>query len=347
MSRWFPTITWRSEVLPRIVLLVAALAAAAGLAAAVLVSPPAQAGPPPAVTVLDAAALRDSGRSLAIELATVDGVPLVDPRAGGGAVAFRSLATSADGSRVAVSTGPPGQVGPLVLARSDGTQLEVALPGVRGASFEAEGGWLAVVDLAGALWRVDADTGEAIRVADGPFDLDPTVLPDGRILVLRLSAVDAPTWSAPEIVDPAGGTPVPVVAGPGPADQLVYGATALADGSIALVRHRRGGGLSVTLVSPHGAERQVHELDGGSSVAVSPEGEWLAWSEADGTWLAHPGDRRPLRIGPAGPARFSPDGSLLLLFGAGGSTVVDTTGHREADVGPLACWLGGGRGCRP
>ncbi len=332
----------------RVLLFLAAGAIALGLAlVVVLSSPQVRAGPPPPVTLRNAAALRDSGGALSLTVRAVDGEDLVEPRSRDERSIVRPLAASPDGETVAVSTVELGQPGPMTLAREDGSQLEVSVPGVRGAAFEPGGAWLAVVDLSGALWQVDAVSGSATQVAPGPFGPDPTILPDGRILAVRLSSVDAPIWAAAEIVEPATGdiAPVGTVAAEG---QLVYGATALDDGSIVLVRHQVGGGVALIQVGTDGTEKEITALPRAAAVEVSPDGRWLAWPEAGVTWLAALDSvASPARIGAGSLARFSPDASLLLLFDPGSTDVVDTTGSRLTRVGPTACWLGDGRGCRP
>jgi hypothetical protein len=332
----------------RIPLLLAAGALALGVTVLLIqISPQVRAGPPPPVTVLEPDALRDSGRLLVLGRRSVDGVPLVEPRAAGGLKSPRSLAAAPDGLTLAVSTVEAGRIGPLTLARADGSQLDVQLPGVRGAAFEPGGSWLAAVDLAGALWRVDTLTGAATRLADGPYGPDPSVLPDGRILVVRLSAIDAPLWAAAETVDGAGAV-VPVAGGSEPESQLVYGATPLDDGSVAIVRHRVGGGVDLVRVDGAGSETALARLAGAAAVAVSPDGARLAWPAAGTTWLA-PADAvtDAVAIGDGAPARFSPDGSLLLVFGSGTVEIFDVAGDHIGSASSAACWIGGGRGCRP
>jgi hypothetical protein len=204
-----------------------------------------------------------------------------------------------------------------------------------------------VVDLTGALWRVDSLTGAATRLAIGPIAPDVSVLADGRILALRVSAVDAPLWAAPELVDGASGEAVPLPGSRGEAD-LVYAATALLDGSVAITRHGVGGGVEIVGLDPSGEETLVAELDGAARVEVSPDGHRLAFPANGSTWLASAdavGDA--VVIGDGSPARFSPEGSFLLVLGANRAGIVDTTGNRIGDTDPVACWVGGGRGCRP
>jgi len=314
----------------------------------VLISLPVRAGPPPPVTVRDAAALRDSGRALTLTIRAVDGTGLVESRSAGSTPGPRMLAASPDGMTVAFTPVGPGQMGPLALAHADGTQIEVELPGVRGAAFALTGGWLAVVDNSGALWRVDLATGEAAIVADGPFGSDFQVLPDGRIVAIHLSSVEAPIWAAAEIVDPGSGA-IELVAGSAEAqDQLVYQASALPDGALALVRHRNEGGLSVLRVASDGTETLMITLDRGTIVDLSPGGDRLAWADGAQIWLKPIGTGPPARaIRIASTARFSPDGSLLLLFGSETTEVVDSTGSHLTEVSSSSCWFGDGRGCRP
>lgn len=309
-------------------------------------SPQVRAGPPPAVTVRDATAVRDSGITVSLPARSVAGVGVVEPRLAAGIREAWPLAASLDGSALALSTVPAGQVGPLTLARADGSQLEVALPGVRGAAFEPAGTWLAAVDLSGALWRVDAATGTATSVADGPFGPDITVLADGNVLVVHLSSVEVPTWAAAERIDLDRGAAVPV-SGTNDESALVYRATLLVDGSIGLVRHRIGGGVDVVRVASDGLEVNLaHSPRPG--VTISPAGDRLAWA-VDGTvWLGSVGDEpSPLAVGSGSAGSFSPDGSLLMVIGSGAVSVVDLAGTRRSDLAVSACWLGGGRGCRP
>ena len=327
------------------------LAAAVVVGLAVIIissSPEVRAGPPPPVTALDAASIRAAGRTIALPTLTVKGVQLLDAAGPGLAPPARILAAAPDGSTVAVSRVDRGQVGPLTVAREDGSQLDVELPGVRGAAFDASGAWIAVVDLAGALWGVDAQNGAATRLADGPYGSAPAVLPDGRVLAIRLSSVDAPTWAAAVIVHPTSGEESPVVPSTGGENQLVYQATPLSDGTIALVRHRTGGGVTIAKVRSDGSETPLAEFEDAPMVAISPDGHWLAWAAAGRMHLSRTDRGRLTRdLGDGTGARFSVDGSLLLLFSTSGTRVVDLNGNAVTEAGPSACWLGDGRGCQP
>ena len=327
-------------------LVLAAFVIGLGVVVALQDSAQVRAGPPPAVTVRDAAAIRDGGMGVTLAARTVAGVGVLEPRLSAGMRAAWPLAASLDGSTLALSTIPAGQVGPLTLARADSSQLDIALPGIRGAAFEPAGSWLAVVDLSGALWRVDAATGVATAVADGPFGPEVTVLADGDVLAIRMSSVEAPTWAAAERIDLDGRPAVPV-AGTKDDSGLVYRATLLVDGSVALVRHRVGGGVDVVRVAPDGLEMPLADSPH-PGVTISPAGDRLAWA-IDGTvWLGSVGDESaPLAVGRGTSGSFSPDGSLLMVIGSDAVSVVDLAGARRSDLAGSACWLGGGRGCRP
>lgn len=324
--------------------LLAVAAVLAGLA--LLVSNQAQAAPPPAVTFRDATTVRDTGQQIGLPGREVGDAVLVEPRTASGDPA-PPLAVSPDGSIAAFARVAPGQVGPLVLAHADGSQLELALPGASGAAFAPSGAWLAVVDGTGALWRVDGVSGAAVRLGDGPYAADPSIPNEDQILAVRLSSVEAPTWAAAELVDPASGASIPIDPTTPAEEQLVYGASALLDGSVSLVRHRVGGGVAVLRVSPGSPPVAIANLEA-PTVAVSPTGEWLAWTASDRVLIApgrSPG--KPTDLGPGRAARFAPDGGLVLVTGARSTAVFDLDGGVVAEASVSACWAGDGRGCRP
>jgi hypothetical protein len=334
----------RFAVRPRVLLLAGAAIGGVALLFVVLASPQVRAGPPPAVTTRDAASVRVAGDQVTLVARSVDGATLVEPRSAGGPPLPAALAP--DGLAMAFSPVRAGHAGPLVIARADGSQLDVALPGLRGAAFSPDGEWLAAVDLAGSLWRVEAATGAASLLAEGPFGPDPTVLPDGRVLAVRLSSVEAPIWAAAQLVDPLTGVATTVEAGRAEQDQLVYQAAALVDGSLSLVRHRVGGAMDVIRVTDDGSPSTVATLKA-TSVAVSPTGERLAWAWDGSIRLDRPDDAAPFVLSAGSAARFSPDGAFLLVFGDRRTSVYDLAGALRAEAGETACWLGDGRGCRP
>jgi hypothetical protein len=167
------------------------------------------------------------------------------------------------------------------------------------------------------------------------------------VLAVRLSAVDAPLWASAETVDGSGAV-TPLTGALAAEAQLVYAATPLADGATALVRHRLGGGVAIVRRAADGAERVLTDLDGAASVDVSPDGTALTWLGGGTRWLASMNRvGEAIAIGDGSRARFSPDGSLLLVSGPDGAIIIDRSGNLIDAVGPGACWIGGGRGCRP
>lgn len=307
----------------------------------------AQAGPPPPVTVLDPAAVRDSGRSLALPIRTVGGLRLVEPRRGASAFHATVVAVAPDGLRAAFAEQPAGQVAPLTISQADGSQADVGLPGSRGAAFAGDGTWLVAVDGAGALWRIDTDTNLAARIAVGPFGSSPSALADGRILAIRLSSVEAPAWARAVIVDPSTGDETPVYADDAASSVLTYQALPLEAGA-AVVRHRDGGGVSVFAVANGLAGPSLLDLDQVATVDVSTDGAWVAWAAAGRIHLAPAGRAGSGHdVGPGEVARFSPDGQLLLITSAQDGTILDLSGAVVGPASAAACWLGDGRGCRP
>ena len=308
----------------------------------------AQAGPPPPVTVLDPAAVRDSGRSLAIPVRDVNGLALMEPRRGASPFRAPVLAVAPDGLQAAFAEQPAGQVAPLTISQADGSQADVGLPGSRGAAFAGDGTWLVAVDGAGALWRIDTDTNLASRIAVGPFGSSPAVLPDGRILAIRLSSVEAPAWSRAVFVDAESGDETPATADDGGGSVLTYQALPLEAGAAAVVRHRDGGGISVFEVANGVAGPSILDLDQVATVDVSTDGAWVAWTVAGRIHLAPAGRAASGRdVGPGDIVRFSPDGQLLLISSPQAGTILDLSGAVVGPASAAACWLGDGRGCRP
>jgi hypothetical protein len=315
-------------------------------AIALLISNQVQAGPPPAVTFRDAISVRDAGQQIGLPVRALGRVQVVEPRTAVGDP-VPTFTAAPDGATVAISPVAPGQSGPLVLAHADGSQVEVALPGVRGAAFSPDGTWLAVVDGAGALWRVDAASGAATILAEGPFGPDPSILADGDILVVRLSSLEAPFWANAELIDASSGSAASVDPGTVPEAQLVYAASPLIDGGVVLVRHRVGGGVSILRATPGQSLTELADLEA-ATVAVSPDGDWLAWIDGEAVRLAPTrSPNKPTELGPGSMARFAPDGSLVLVLGDQSAAVVDLDGNRFDEASTSACWIGDGRGCRP
>jgi hypothetical protein len=309
----------------------------------------AQAGPPLQVTLLDPGAVRASGRSVALAVREVHGVPLVEPRRGARAFDAPVVAIAPDGLRAAFAELPGGQVAPLTISQVDGSQVDIGLPGSRGAAFARDGSWLVVVDGAGSMWRIETSTNQAARLAVGPFGSSPVVMPDGTILAIHLSSVEAPAWARAVLVDAETGEEAPITGDDGQsATVLTYQALAQGAGGAAIVRHRDEGGISVFVVTNGATGPSILDLNQVATVDVSTDGARVAWAAAGRIHLASSGQPASERdVGPGDAVRFSPDGQLLLVTSDQAGTILDLSGAIIESASPIACWLGDGRGCRP
>lgn len=301
-------------------LVLAFAASAAGIASA---------EPPRGVTALDASEASRSGLAIAL-VRHPDLDPLLVEMRIDGRGRGQLLAVAPDATTLAVADRIDLVSATLSLARADGSQLRIAMPGLLAAAFAPDASWLAVIDGAGSLWRVGAGTGAATRLAGGPFLGPVTIDPGGGVMLAAVASVEAPFISRLVRFDPADGS-VSMLSD----DQLVYGSTLLADGSIAVVAHEPGGTIVSQLTT--GGARRVADLGPGAiNVAVSPDGTQVAWERnADGVYLLEPkrgGGAR--RIGSGARPRFAPDGRSLLVQDGEGTVLLGLDGS------PLARFSG-------
>ena len=338
-------------------LLVAALAISLGLASS------ATAQPPTLVTILPAGAASREGLAVEVARHRLAGQVLLEVRfppgpgaaSGGASVAsdgddaqrreaLRLLAHAQDGS-MAIADGLGDPASGLTVVEPDGSQVRVAVPGVAGAAFAPGGDWLAVIDATGALWRVDPAAGSAEPVANGPFGGSVTFGASGELLLSSLSSMEAPYASSLVRVDPGSWRAVPV---PGAAESLLVFATReLADGSIAVVAHRFGGGVALYRVAGGGSAELMALDPGAVDVSISDDGSAVAYALAgDGAYLERTGEGPPKRIAAGELPRIAPDGSAVAVL-QGGSTVVLDAAGRVIDrmASPLAAWVACDGGC--
>jgi hypothetical protein len=252
----------------------------------------------------------------------------------------RLLAISPGGNQAAVAQ----QVGPnpstLVLARTDGSQLLIQLPGLIAAGFAADGSWLAAVDGTGALWRVRADNGMATHLADGPFIGRPTVRADGTILALRVSSVEAPFVSrlAQVAVDGSG---ISFLTD----DRLVYGAQPLDDGSLAVVA-QQASSTQVWRVAGGGERQMLVDLGQDAvNVTVAQDGDAVAWESAGQVYLRTLPGGRPTRLTSGARPYFAEDGRSLLVGLPGGSALIGLDGRTIAAFASQAGFATCAGGC--
>jgi hypothetical protein len=301
---------------------------------------------PPAVASLSSDQAEDQGATISIvahpELAPGLAEVRVPALTGTATTAGtnRLLAVSPGGNQAAVAQ----QVGPnpstLVLARTDGSQLLIQLPGLIAAGFAPGGGWLAAVDGTGALWRVRTDTGMATHLADGPFIGRPTVQLDGTILALRVSSVEAPFVSRLARVA-LDGSAMSLLTD----DRLVYGAQALADGSLAVVAQQGSGTQVWRLVGDGGREMLVDLGQDAVNVSVARSGDAVAWESAGQVYVRTLPGGRPTRLTSGARPHFAKDGRSLLVETPGGSALIGLDGHTIADFASQAGFATCAAGC--
>jgi hypothetical protein len=231
-----------------------------------------------------------------------------------------------------------GQIGPdstpLVLARPDGSQVQVELPGLIAAAFAPDESWLAAIDGRGSLWRIATADGAARLIASGPFIGQPAVQADGSVVALRVPSVEAPYRSTAVRIAATG--EMDVLAD----EPLVYGAQPLDDGSLAITAHRPSGTVVLRLAGGRAASLVDLGPDA-VNVAVAQAADAVAW-ESDGEILLQrlPAGRAQ-RITAGTHPRFSPDGSALLVDVPTGTELIERDGSLIAtftsQLGFAAC----------
>lgn len=305
----------------------------------------ASADPPPSALRLSAAEVEQAGTAIRLLPHVVSGSTLleVQPRAASlpGGRGASLLAVSSDASQAALADQLGELSGLLTIARADGSQLRVQLPGLLAAGFALDGKWLAVVDGRGALWQVDATTGSATQLADGPFLGSPVVDADGSLMLLSVPSVEAPYSSRLVRVGSSTGTVTPL------SDEgLVYGAFPLTDGGVAVVAHEPG--RTVVREIGHGGPRLLADLGAQAGrVAVATDGRHIAFEVADrGIAMIDGPGSGARRVGAGSQPCFAADGSLLLVRRGAGTVALALDGSVMAAMDRPTS-LVGSVGCLP
>lgn len=279
----------------------------------------------PAVSRVSSAEAAQAGRAIVIArhddlargLAEVRVPSAIAATRGGGV--DQLLAVGPDAATAAVA----GQIGPestaLILARSDATQLLVELSGLIAATFSPDGSWVAAIDGRGTLWRVAAADGSAQQVAAGPFVGQPVIEADGSVLALRVPSVEAPYRSELARIAPDGTVAALT------SEALVYSASPLADGSVAVVAHRPSGTVVLRLAGDAAASMADLGPDA-VNVAVDRSAAAVAWERAGEVFLQRLPGGRPQRIAAGTHPRFSSDGRAVLLELPTGAQLVEPDG---------------------
>ncbi|HEY8178760.1 MAG TPA: hypothetical protein VIH33_00025 [Candidatus Limnocylindria bacterium] len=300
----------------------------------------------PAVSRISSSQAAQSGQSIVIArhddlapgLAEVRVPSSISATRGGGT--DQLLAVSSDAATAAVA----GQIGlettPLIMARADGSQVLVELPGLIAAAFAPDESWLAAIDGRGALWHVATADGAAQQIGAGPFIGQPVVEAGGSVLALRVPSVEAPYRSELVRVTSDG------AATPLTAEALVYGVQPLADGSLAAIAHRPAG----TVVLRLGGDRTTLMADLGAdavNVAVERSAAVVAWEQAGSVFLQRLPGGRAQRIADGTRPRFSADGQALLVELPTGTQLVAPDGDLIATFSTQLDFAACGEQCAP
>lgn len=302
-----------------------------------LVTGVASADRPAAVLRVSAADAARSGSLVGLLPQAVGSASLLEVRAPGAGVL---LAVSADGGQAALADQVGQLSGSLTLARADGSQLRLALPGLLSAGYAADGSWLAVVDGRGALWRVDAASGEATQIEDGPFLGAPIVAADGSLLLLSVSSVEAPFRSQVVRVAASSGTVTALSH-----DDLDYAGYPLADGGVAVVAHEPGR-TTVRRLAADASQLMANLEPGAINVVVASDGRRIAYEVAGVVVLLDRPGVSPRLLGAGSHPCFAPDGSSLLTRRGSGTVALALDGSVLA-VTQQQAGLAGSVGCLP
>jgi len=259
--------------------------------------------------------------------------------------ARRLLASSPDGLSAAF-TADWDASGPISLVRVGGKTTVLDLAGSANggpgaAAFAPDGTWVAVVDGAGRLWRVDLATDAATKLAtpgnglvfgvwlrfNGPDELIVNLVRSSTVpLPMFVASVDLNKMSVQFLTDDGwdwGGWPQSD-------GSLVY-SSVLPDGG-ALQLERRAADGSVEAWANLGI---VQWLDVNSS-------GFAAFSNADGNAFLRTPEGKLINLGQGAVPRFSPDGSHIAVAIGGGTSVrsFDLAGALSAEVlGAYASWV--------
>ena len=279
----------------------------------------------PAVSTVSADEAALSGRDIVIAtrddlargLAEVRVPTVTTVTRASGADQLLAVAPGASSAAIAAQVGV--ETTALIIARSDGSQLRVDLPGLIAAAFAPDGSWLAAIDGRGALWRVDAAGGSARQMAAGPFIGRPVAESAGSVLALRVPSVEAPYRSQLLRVAPDGS------ATPLTAETLVYGVQPLADGSLAVIAHRSTGTVALRVAG--GRATVMADLGPDAvNVAVDRSGSLIAWERAGEAFVQRLSAGNPQRIAAGTHPRFSADGRALLVDVPTGTQLIQADG---------------------
>jgi hypothetical protein len=288
---------------------------------------------------LDAGAARRAGVGVQLHAPGPPAGGLVEIIAtDGGPFAGELLALAPGGGAAAIVDAPGPAATTFALARADGSQLQVDVDGALAAAFSADGAEVAIVDGRGRLWSLDAMNGEMRPIAEGPFVDVPLIEPDGRILALAVPSVEAPFQSRLVRVS-ADGSQEAIST-----EELVYDASPLADGGLALVVHRPG----VTQVrrrSDDGSTLAAELGPDAVNVTLSADGDVIAWERGGQVFVRAGGG--VVAFGEGARPLVAPDGASVLVRLDGGARLLDLEGRELLMVAGTAAFAPCTGGCQP
>ena len=279
------------------------------------------------------------GSRVGLSLRAAAGSALLEVQPSDGATSL--LAVSPDGGQAAIADRVGELSGTLTLAKPDGSQVRLSLPGLLGAGYAPDGTWLAVLDGRGALWRVGSANGDAVQLAEGPFLGTPIVTEDGSLMLLSVPSVEAPYRSRLIRFVPSSGAVMTLAS-----DDLVYAGYPLDDGTLAVVAHQPGGTV-VRKIGPGFAQVLADLGPGAVNAAVAGDGRHIAFEkEAHGIFMVDRPGGPARRIGVGSRPCFAPDSSLLLVRHEDDSAALSVDGSVLALTGRLT-GIVGSSGCLP
>ena len=311
----------------------------------------AHADPPPPAQTMTAAQARGSGSAVGVIKHSERGGQVLELRLPLPRISISGLPASEQARRaaaryldnasngavaVADSMGDPGAG--LLISLPDGSQAHTALAGVTGAAFAADGSWLAAVDSRGRLWRIEAKTGAASQLAQGPFMGSIHFTRAGELLLVEAASTEAPFPSVVVRFSPATRRSVFV----DHEDGFVFSASELSDASVAVTAHVFGGGVEVRRVTQGSSERLASLDSRAIDASLSDDGSRIAYSVA-GTVLLHDVAKGSTdRLARGEMPRVAHDGGSLLVLRDGQTALLAADGTQldqfsTAAVGWASC----------
>jgi len=251
---------------------------------------------------------------------------------------------SASNGAIAIADGVGDSEAGLLLTFPDGSQARTALAGVAGASFAADGSWLASVDAAGRLWRIEAKTGSASQLASGPYTGSIHFTRSGDLLLVEAASIEAPFPAVVVRFSPESRRAVVVDHEEG----FVFSAFELPDASVAVTAHVFGGGVEVRRVT-NGSSARLASLDPRAiDASLSDDGSRIAYTVGGTVFLHHVASGSTDRLGPGEMPRVAHDGSSLLVLRDGQTALLAADGTELDRFSTAAvAWASCEGGCQP